>query len=855
MTNRSKKGFLFLKIYLLLALVCFLSTASFAQVVTTFTGTVIDASTKEPIPFAVVAFDNTTVAAYTSESGKFAISNRRNYTKVTVSLIGYKSQTFNIPAQKTTVQEIFLESTDTQLSEVVVKPKKEKYSKKDNPAVELIKKVIANKPKNNITAQDNYQYKEYERYIFAFNDFDPESGQFKNYKFLSNYVDSSIINSKPILPFSVREKVTDVFYRKSPKTEKRIVKGEKIEGLDQALEQEGLEAFIKETFQSVNIYDNYITMLMNNFVGPLSDHQAVSFYKWYLGDTVSIEQDKYVRLDFAPFNSRDIGFTGNLYISLDSTYAVKKAVLKAPKNINVNWVTDMTVHLDYDKNEDGIWVPKEYRTAMDLSIYNALKLYVDKTVTIEDFIPNMPLDLVYNLSDPEMFEKDYNKRSSDFWVTHRPPAHQKDHKVGALMSQMKDVFLINMFFKVGNILLTGYVPLDKDPDKNKFELGTVRTLYSYNPTEGNRFRLTGATTKNFHPHLFLYGYGAYGTRDERFKYLGEVTWAFNKVKNNKEEFPINHLSFTYKNDMNALGQRFTQAERDNILLSLSTSKKTKMTYNRQTTLKYHREYHGGFSFKLQGQTNTERAAGSLLFEKRDAAGQLYTIDQIKNTEGTVVLRYAFNEKFMQQRRRREPLPSEKTIIELSNTTALKGVLGGQYKFNKSALYVEKDFWVTPYGKLNANAKIEKLWGKAHYSSLIAPSSNNSFTLQSGSFYLVEPLEFIHDQQISWEVYYRMGGWIFNKIPLIRELKLREVFGFRGLYGTLSDKNNPAKNLEQMVFPEGSTQTSGRKPYMEYSIGIENIFNFFRVDYVRRINYLGNPDTNKHGFRFTYQMEF
>lgn len=828
---------------------------SFAQVITTFTGTVKDSATKEPLSFAVVAFDKTTVAAYTSESGQFSISNRRNLTKVTISLLGYESQTFTIPAEKTTIEEIFLESTNTQLAEVIVKPKKEKYSKKDNPAVTLIKQVIANKEQNNIRSQKYIQYKEYERHILAFNEFNPESGKFKNFKFLTNYVDTSIINSKQILPFSVREKVTDVFYRKDPKTEKRIVKGHKIEGIDQALEQQSIETFIQEAFREVDIYDNYITILLNNFVSPLSDFQAVNFYKWYLGDTVQMKDDKYVRLDFAPFNSRDIGFTGNLYISLDSTYAVKKAVLRAPKNININWVTDMVTHIDYEKDENGLWIPQESRTAMDISLYNALKLYIDKTVTYEEFVPNIPMGLVYNLPDPELYEKDYKKRPPEFWAMHRPQAHQTDHRMGDMMYQMKDVFLIKTIMNLGNIIMTGYVPLDKDPDVNKFEFGTVPTFYSYNRTEGNRFRLTGATTKNFHPHLFLYGYGAYGTKDNKFKYMGEVAWSFRKIKNIKDEFPINSLSFSYMNDVYALGQQFTQAERDNILLSMSSNDKAKTTYKKQMTLKYHKEYHNGLSFKIQARTNSDTPARNVVFEKQNELGEIETFNRIKTAEGTVSLRYAHNEKFYQQRRNRYPIPTERFVIELSNTVAMKGVLGGQYRFNKTSLYVDKDFWVTPYGKLNMNAKAEKIWGEAHFSSLITPSANSSFTLQNGSFYLLSPLEFLHDAQVSWEVYYRMGGWLFNKVPLLNQLKWREVFGFRGMYGSLSNKNNPRYNNDQMLFPENTFQTAKGEPYMEYSVGIENIFNFFRIDYVRRVNYLGNPNVDKHGFRFSFAMEF
>lgn len=855
MIDRSTKLKVFFRIGVLSLLLFLATNYTFAQVVTTFAGTIKDASTQEPLPYVVVAFDGTTIAAYSSESGKFSISNRRNITQVTISMLGYKTQTFTVPAEKTTIKEIYLETSDTQLAEVIIKPKKEKYSKKENPAVELIQKVIANKHKNNVKTQDFYQYKEYERFIFAFNEFDPNAGPFKNYHFLENYIDHSIIDDKQILPFSVKEKVTDVFYRNTPKVEKRIVKGQKAEGVDQAIEQQNIEAFINEAFREVDIYQNYITMLLNNFVSPLSDNQAVSFYKWYMGDTIQSGMDKYVRLDFTPFNNRDIGFTGNLYIALDSTYAVKKAVLRAPRNLNVNWVSDMVTHIDYEKDHNGVWIPQETRTAMDMTFYDALKVYVDKTVTYEDFVTNIPMGLVYNLPDPELYEKDYKKRPPEFWEEHRPQTHQTDHRMAEMMHEMKDVFLIKVIMNLGNILVSGYVPIDKDPDVNKVEIGTLPTFYSYNKTEGNRFRLTGATTKNFHPNLFLYGYGAYGTKDNKFKYMGEVGWSFRKIKDTKEEFPINSITFSYRNDINALGQKFTQAERDNIFMSLSSNNKTKMTYGKQMTLKYHREYHSGFSFKLEAQTNDNSPARNLIFEKHDAAGNIQTFENVKTTEGTLTLRYAHNERFYQQRRRRIPIPTERFIVELSNTLAVKGFLGGQYKFNKTSLYVDKDFWVTPYGKLNLNAKAEKLWGRAHFSSLITPNANTSYTLQNASFYLISPLEFLHDEQVSWEVNYKMGGWLFNKIPLLNVLKWREVFAFRGLYGGLSDKNNPNINRDQMILPENTLQTKG-KPYMEYSLGVENIFNLFRIDYVRRVNYLDNPGApNKHGVRFSFVMEF
>lgn len=854
------KAYSTLRTKFLLALLTFSYCFSFAQAQTTvFRGKVKDASTNEAIEYALVHFESTSSGVYTKRDGSFSITSYNNTApiKVRIQAMGYEEMKFTIPVGQVSNREILLVRADKILNEVIIKPRKEKYSKKDNPAVALIKKVIANKHKNNIKAQDYYQYKEYERYIFAFNDFKPESGIFKKYKMLPNYMDTSITNFKPILPFSVKERISDIFYRKDPKVEKRIVKGQKTEGIDQTLDQETIEPIMRETFQTVDIFDNYITMLQNNFVSPLSEHQAVSFYKWYLGDTISIENQRYVRLDFGPFNNRDLGFTGNLYISLDSTFAVKKAILNVPKNINVNFVSSMIIHQDFKKDEaTGIWVPEQYRTAIDFSLYDAVQMYVDKTVIVEDFMPNMPLAFVYNFADPEIFEKDYLKRPDDFWAHHRPEGDKKDYRIDDLVHEMKDVFLVKAILDVGNIMMSGYIPLNKDPEVNKIEIGTVPSFYSYNYVEGNRLKLTVNTTNKLHPRLFFYGYTAYGTRDNKFKYAGETTWSFKDVKYNKNDFPANNLTVGYSYDMNVLGERFSRSQRDNIIRSLSRSKSSKMTYNRQYHMTYQKEYHSGFSFKLGLLNSKEVSASGLKFQKYDPQGNLYEVPNMRVTEANVMVRYAHKEKFVQQRRRRRSLPTEIFTVELNNTTAIKDFLGGQYKFNKSSLKAAKSLWVTPYGKLHLSAEVEKLWGEAPYIYLITPNANSSFTLQSGSFYLLEPLEFVHDQQVSWELYYHMGGWLFNRIPLLKHLKWREVFGFRGFYGSLNKRNNPINNPDLLVFPEDNFyQTRGGKPYMEYNIGIENIFNFFRVDYVRRVNYLYHPNIDKNGFRISFQLSF
>lgn len=825
-----------------------------AQSFTTVRGVVRDAVTKEKLPFVTVVFDKTTIGTFSDEEGEFRLSNRGNYSSVTASLLGYKPETITISIGKTTTIEISLEPEDKLLTEVIVRPQKEKYSKKNNPAMELIKKVIAHKEENNITDFSYYQYKEYERIFFALNEYHPDMPLLKKYKFLPNYADTSMIDNKVILPFSIRERISDVFYKKENNSTKRIVKGYHIEGLDKTFDTEGLDAIIKEVFKDISIYDNSINLLLQPFVSPLSEHSAVNFYRWYLSDTVTIDQDRYVKLDFAPFNSRDIGFTGNLYISLDSMYAVKRAVIRTPKKMNINFVQELIIQHDFRKSADNKWIPMEERMAIDVTMADLVKFYIDKTRTYVDFVENQPMEPVFALSAPEVFEKDYLKRDKNFWADNRPDEHKKDYRMDEMLEDVNKVFLFRLLLRTGDILSTGYFPTSKDPETNKLEIGTIPTFYSFNKTEGNRFRMTLSTTKNLHQHLFFYGYGAYGTRDDKFKYYGEATWAFDKIEKHKDEYPKNNLIVAYKYDINTLGQRYTQAERDNILMSIQASGNSKMTYNRQTQIAWDKEFYGGFSFKLTGQTFDERPAAKIVFEKMDENGNVYAVDKVKTTEVMLALRYAPNEKFFQQRRKRHSIPSPRLVMNLTHTMALEDVLGGQYHYNKTSLAISKQFWIAPYGKLYLTAQAEKIWGETPFPFLVTPSANSSYTIQRGNYYLIEPLEFVHDAQASWEIYYHMGGWFLNRVPFLKVLKWREVFGFRGFIGSLNNKNNPEHNRNLLIFPQ-DTYTTNRGPYMEYNIGIENIFKLFRIDYVRRINYLDHPNVDKDGFRVSFNLNF
>ncbi len=838
-------------LWILLSMFCGVSAYSQS---TTVKGIVRDSVTNKPLEFVTISFDKTTIGKLTNEDGRFSLTNRAGHTVVLVTLMGYETKRIRIPAGKTTELDIKLQAPGVRLNEVVIRPKKEKYSKKDNPAVELIKKVIDNKYNNIITNQEYYMNEEYEKLMFALNDYKSGQGLLKGLKYLSKYADTSLIDNKVILPFSVRETMSNVYYRKNPKGTRRVVVAHKTEGIDQDINMEAANGIIQELFQDINITDNNISLMMSDFVSPLSSTSSVNFYKWYIIDTVLIDQKKYVNLGFVPFNTRDVGFIGNIYVKPDSSYAVKRVSFRVPSKINVNYLDDMIVTQEFQEVTPTLWAPEKISMAMDLSLYGMGKVYIEKERTYKDFIFNLPVDAAFLTSAPVVYLSDYNKRDSAFWNKSRPIVEGKDYQMDDMVKELRSNKFIDFTFKAVDIMSTGYIPTNSDEEKNKLDLGTTLTFYSYNHLEGNRFRLTASTTKNFHPHLFLYGYGAYGTKDGKFKYYGEATWAFNNKEYHKDEFPRHNLTFAYKYDINSLGQRFLQAERDNIFMSLWSKKYDNMTYNRMFEVSYLHEYYNGFSYGFYGKNYNENPAGNLKFEKIDEDGNLTQFHNLRTTEVGMNIRLALKQKFFQQRRRRRSLPSNGFTFDLSHAMGLKNVFGGQYNYNKTTLSIDKEFWIPPYGRIGFNVKGEKLWGTAPFPFLLSGNANSSITIQRGSFYMLRAMEFLNDSQLSWDISYQSGGWLFNRIPLFRLLKWKEVLGFRGFWGDLSKRNNPNHNHDLMLFPKDVYQMSN-KPYMEYSIGIQNIFQLFRVDYVRRINYLDHDNIDKSGFRISFEMGF
>ena len=824
-------------------------------------GVVTDSITGERLPYVSLIFKGTTIGTATDGDGNFSFSALTDVKNLEVSYLGYDTKEVKVIPGKTNNLKIKLAPNGITLNEVVVKPKKEKYSKKENPAVKFVKQVIASRESNDPRNHDYFQYDQYEKMVFAMNDYHPKpkkNGKPGKFDFLIDFVDTLDVGTT-ILPVSEKEKVESVYYRKDPKSEKRLVKGNKSSGVDEIFSRDGIQQFLNEVFREVDIFKNDIPLFLQRFVSPLSTI-GPNYYKYYLLDTLNVNGQKCVDLGFVPFNSETFGFTGHLFVTLDSTFFVQKAILNVPKDINLNFVSGMTIEQTFERTPDStrIITKDDINVNFKLSEKSkgmyARRLNIYSNHSFDE--PDAERALVFKESAPVITLKDAYQQSEDFWTSNRPEEAIKKNpnSVEKLMAKFRSVPLFYITEKVVSVLVSGYIPTNKDPLKSKFEFGPMNTAISGNAIEGARFRVGGTTTTAFSKNLFFDGYMAYGTKDEKLKYDALVEYSFNDRKEYRKEFPLNSIRLEYMYDINQLGQQYMYASKDNMFLAWKRQKDTRATYLRQAELTYYHEHYNGLAYGAVVRNRREYAT-EYVFDRIGPDGTISPVKSYDMTELELKFRYAKDEKFYQTRNLRYPITFDALIFNFSHVMAKKDLLGSSYDYHRTDIGIQKRFWFSAFGYIDLITKAGKVWNKVPYPLLILPNANLSYTIQPESYTNMNAMEFISDEYASWDLTYYMNGNLLNRLPLVKKLKWREVFCFRGLWGHLTDKNNPMNGGDGLyLFPDGS-YTLGKAPYMEASVGIENIFKFLRLDYVWRLNYRDHPGIQTKGVRFMMRMSF
>ncbi|QNL49071.1 carboxypeptidase-like regulatory domain-containing protein [Olivibacter sp. SDN3] len=822
-------------------------------------GVITDASTKETLPYVSVLIPGTSIGTSADDEGHYSIKIEGNHTKLKFAYIGYLPVEKEIVPGEDQVVNLQMKVDAAMLDEVVVTGKRGRYRNKNNPAVELIRKVIAHKKENQMEHYDFVEFEEYSKLSMALSNLSnkfKEKRIFRNYQFLFSEQDSNAIGGTNVLPAYMEERLSNIYFRKSPYKKKRYILGDKKAEFDpHFIDNDGVSNYLHRLYEDINIYDNDISITTNLFLSPIANNSP-TFYKFFISDTVKTEKPWLVELSFVPRNKADMLFEGKLFITLDGNYAVQNAYLTVNKDINLNFMRDLQAKLEYSKNPDGRYHLSKSTLTMEFALgEKGGGILGERTVSFEKYkIGEVRPDSIYKGPEEEIAYNPEVKTTEEYWENVRHmPLELREVGIYKNVDTLQTIKSFRRIMDWGTVLLAGYKSF------GKFEIGPASTFYSFNPVEGFRLRLGGRTTTDFSKRMFFETYGAYGFRDEKWKYFGAATYSLN----NKSvyTFPLHYIKASYQHDTKIPGEELQFVQEDNFLLSFKRGDNNRWLYNDLAKLEYVRELPSRLSYKVGFTHWRQRPAGALLYRQLDANGDLFNINELTSSEVNFELRYAPNEQFYQGKVYRIPIFNKYPIFTLRYNMGLKNVLNSTNDYHNFSANIFKRVYLSQFGYSDVTLEGGYILGEnIPFPLLAVHRANQTYAYQLNSYNLMNFLEFVSDHYASVNVQYYMNGFLFNKIPLLRRLKWREVVSFKGLWGGLRDENNPNYNNSVYRFStdENGAPISyalGSTPYVEGSVGIANIFKLVRVDLIRRFNYLDHPNVAKWGVRARVKFDF
>lgn len=836
------------RIYILL-LFLWLSAAAQAQI----TGVVTDVLTGDTIAYPSASYKGHHMAVSGDAQGRFSIEHHEGWV-LTISAVGYQSKEFTMKTNSPLTMAVKLKPDTRTLKEVVVRTKRNRYSRKDNPAVELMKRVIAAKKKTDLSNHDFYQYNKYQKITLAVNDIqkaDIDSGFFAKKQWLIDQMETSPYNHKLILPISVDETVTQHIYRKNPKSEKDIVLGQQSTGLNQLLETgDILNNVLKDVFTDVDLYDDQVRLLQFPFTSPIGK-DAIAFYRYYIEDTVYVDHDLCYHLQFLPNNQQDFGFRGELYILADSTLHLKRAELSIPKRSDVNFVDNLNITQEYTQLPNGEWVLSVDDMVVELKVTNFMsKALVVRTTRLSDYaFDELPKQLFKGKAATRR-EANAMMRDESFWNQYRTVELTKsESEMDAFIRRVQQLKGFKYIIFGAKALIENFVETGDLNHPSKVDIGPVNTIFTSNFIDGFRTRISAQTTANLNKHWFFAGYYAHGWRSHKNYYNAEVTYSFNKKDYLPREFPKRTLTFSSTYDIMSPSDKFMGTDKDNVFTAFKWSKVDKMMfYNRQK-----------ITFEWESEWGLRTIVG-LKTEANEAAGALYfPVGTLRTTEWSLNFQLAPGRTYVNTKQRRYPINMDAPVFSLGHTMGVK-FLGGDYRYNFTEAGIYKRFWMNSWGKIDARVKAGAQWNKVPFPLLIMPAANLSYIRQDETFNMINNIEFLNDRYASLDVAWDLNGKILNRIPLLKKLKWREYIGVKTLWGKLTDRNNPtllANAADPMLwtFPVGSYVMDPKRPYVELIAGVHNIFKILHVEFVHRCNYTHLPTAKRNGVRFMMRVTF
>lgn len=818
-----------LKIAFVLLIFSAFSHVLYAQTYT-IRGKIFNSETKEPLPFVPVIIKGTTIGAQTDFDGNFVIKTTKMGDSLIATYVGYKRLARKIN-KSLSDQEINmpLVNEGLALEEVTVKAG-------ENPAHRIIRNVIANKIINNRDKLEAYEYETYNKIEFDLTRIPKEMQEKKALKpirFVFDNVDSTFSGEKPSLPFFMIENISDFYFLKDPKRKREVVRASKITGI----ENTSISQVMGDMYQNINIYDNNILIFNKQFASPISN-DGFFYYKYYLEDSLFLGNQWCYHIRFKPKRPQELSFTGNMWVA-DTTWGIKRLEMAMPKDANINFVNTANVVQEF-AYEDSTWMLSKDRLVIDFAPQKkAVGFYGRKTTSYKKFVLNKPRELkFYELGDKIDITEDATTKTDEFWQQNRHDSLSvREMKIYKMIDTIQTLPIYKTWIDIFYVFVAGYGKV------NNFEIGPYYNLVSYNKVEGARLRFGGRTSRKFSRWYELGGYVAYGTLDKKWKY----SLGFKSFITKKPHRQLVGMSF--KSDYEILGQSTNGFSQDNIFASFfRTSPLTNLTRVDNTQAWYEREWFPGLitRFTLAGSLYTPIGAAKYQYYNKD--GVLTDKDNLRNTEARVNIRFAYKEKFVSGDFERVSLGTRYPVIQLNYAKSLQNAFGGEYDYQKLAVNLTDRIRITPIlGYTDYMIQGGKIWGQVAYPLLELHGGNETYVYDYMAYNMMRYYEFGSDQYVAAAIIHHFEGLLFNKVPLLKKLKWREVISGKAVWGTVEPNNR-----KTLIFPS-TLRALDDGPYVEATAGIENIFKVFRVDALWRLTYpRANPIEN-FGFKFSFQL--
>ena len=799
----------------------------------------------EPVSFANVIFKDSQEGTISDENGRFYLESGKTYKTVIFSFIGFTTKEVELTARTNYNMEVVIEESADALDEVVVYTGK--TSKKNNPAIDILRKIWENRRENGVKKFNQYQYNKYEKLEFDLNTIDSnlmKSRIFKGMEFIFDQVDTSSVTGNTYLPIFINEAVSKVYGNNSLKKEKEVLQGNKNSGFEN---NQTLIAFVKDLYSEYDVYDNYLKFFDKAFTSPLS-RTGIDVYNYVLQDSAFRDNKWCYNIVYYPRRKNELTFKGDFWVN-DTTWAIKEINLQASKSANLNWVRDVYIEQEFDVLNDSIFLITRDYFMSDFSFQKkeeAKGIYGKRTTLYDNYVFDIPKGEKFYSEQVDPYQYEVYNRPDEFWEKNRMEKLSKDETgVYKMLDTLKTVPRFKALYNLGATLASGYYEI------NNFDVGPIFSIFGYNEAEGLRIRLGGRTYFSQNDPWRLEGFGAYGFGDDRFKYGISAKWLLDRKSRltvfggNRRDIEQTGASLTNSNDV--LGRSLASSS----LVSVGAN--DRLSRINLTTAGFDIEPMKNFVVRITGSYRTLKSATETfsidykVMEDGVFTGEIKS--EIKQPEIEVGFFYTPN-------RKTSGYGVERTVINdgdfpsiyMGYTYGLKDVLGGDFEYKRlQALYTQP--WnIGGLGRLLSTIEVGKTFDPVPLSLLNPIPGNQTYFSLYNTFTQLDYYEFVSDTYASLHLQHNFGGRIFSRIPLLRKLDLREVVGFRAVYGEISQESTDL-NASNIVYraPEDI--------YWEWSVGVGNIFRIFRLDFNFRGNYFDNPDARSFGVTGVFGFSF